>query len=70
MIHHGFKQGKRVLIILNTGEHIVSKFKGSSSNYIELEDKKIKWSDIRSSTIYKDRMPKQSSIQGIKNTQA
>jgi hypothetical protein len=41
MIHHGFKQGKKVLIILNTGEHIVGKFKGSSSNYIELEDRKI-----------------------------
>ncbi len=55
MIHHGFKQGKKVLIILNTGKHIISKFKSSSSKYIELEDGKIKWSDIRSSTIYKDR---------------
>ncbi len=58
MIHHGFKQGKRILIILNTGEHIVSKFKESTSTYIELEDMKIKWSDIRSSTIYKDRKAK------------
>lgn len=70
MIHHGFKQGKKVLIILNTGEHIVSKFKGSSSNYIELEDRKIKWSDIRSSTIYKDRKTKQFSAQAIEDTQA
>lgn len=43
MIHHGFKNGKRVLIILDTGEHIIGKFKESSSTYIELEDRKIKW---------------------------
>jgi len=55
VIHREFKQGKRVLVILNTGEHIVGKFKGSSSNYIELENEKIKWSDIRSSTIYKNK---------------
>lgn len=55
MIHHGFKKGKRVLVILDTGEHIVGKFKGSSSSGIELENRKIKWSSIRSSTIYKDR---------------
>ena len=48
MIHHGFKPGKKVLIILNKGEHIVSKFKSSSSNYIELECGKIKWKSIRS----------------------
>lgn len=59
MIHHGFKKGKRVLVILNTGEHVVGKFKGSSSSYIELDNVKIKWSNIRSSTIYKDRMAKQ-----------
>lgn len=59
MIHHGFKKGKRVLVILNTGEHIVGKFKGSSSSCIELENRKIKWSSIRSSTIYKDRMANQ-----------
>jgi hypothetical protein len=65
MIHHGFKQGKKVLVILNTGEHVVGKFRGSSSNYIELENKKIKWSDIRSSTIYKDRAVQQSTPQAV-----
>lgn len=44
MIHHGFKKSKRVLVILNIGEHIVGKFK---------------WNSIRSSTIYKDRMANQ-----------
>ncbi len=56
MIHHGFKQGKRVLIILHSGEHVVGKFKKSNSNYITLDVGKIRWSDIRSSTIYKDRV--------------
>ena len=55
MVHHGFKKGKRVLVILETGEKIVGKFKSSTSNYLELEKRTIKWSDIRSSTIYKDR---------------
>ena len=55
MVHHGFKKGKRVLLILNTGKHVVGKFKDSSSNYIELECRRVKWKDIRSSTIYKDR---------------
>lgn len=53
MIHHGFKKGKKVLIILNTGEHIVGKFKDSSSEYIELDGQKLKWRYIRSSTIFK-----------------
>ena len=55
MIHHGFKKGKKVLVILNTGKKIVGKFKDSSSNYISLEDRDIKRSDIRATTIYKDR---------------
>lgn len=66
MIHHGFKKGKRVLVILDTGEHIVGKFKESTSNYIELEDKKIKWSDVRSSTIYKDRALMKNHKSGVK----
>ena len=55
MLHHGFKKGKRVLVILHTGEKIVGKFKDSTSKYIELEKRTINWSDIRATTIYKDR---------------
>ncbi len=55
MVHHGFKKGKKVLVILHTGAKIIGKFKDSSSNYLELEDRTIKWSDIRATTIYKDR---------------
>ncbi len=65
MIHHGFKKGKKVLVILNTGKQIVSKFKSSSSNYIELEYGKISWKSMRSSTIYKDRKSKNLCIDSV-----
>jgi len=55
MLHHGFKKGKKVLVILNNGEKVVGKFKDSTSMYLGLENGNIKWSDIRSSTIFKDR---------------
>lgn len=41
MIHHGFKKGKKALIILKNGEKIIDKFKDSNSQYIELEKHKI-----------------------------
>jgi hypothetical protein len=55
MVHHGFKKGKRILVILNTGEKIVGKFKDSTSGYLVLEKRNIRWNEIRSSTIFKDR---------------
>lgn len=55
MIHHGFKKGKRVYVKLNSGVDIVDKFVDSSSQYLILENNKIKWSDIRCTTINKQR---------------
>lgn len=55
MIHHGFKRGKRVFVKLNTGVEIVDKFVDSTSQYLILENNKIKWSDIRCTTINKQR---------------
>jgi len=55
MVHHGFKKGKKVLVILSNGEQIVGRFKDSTSMYLILEERTIKWNDIRSSTIFKDR---------------
>ena len=43
MIHHGFKKGKRVYVKLNSGVDIVDKFVDSSSQYLILENNKIKW---------------------------
>lgn len=55
MVHHGFKKGKRVFVKLNSGVEIVDKFVDSSSQYLVLENNKIKWSDIRCTTINKNR---------------
>lgn len=55
MIHHGFKKGKRVYVVLKDGTDLVSKFVDSTSQYLILEDYKIKWSDIRCTTINKNR---------------
>ena len=55
MIHHGFKKGKRVFVILNNGVEIVDKFVDSTSQYLILQEHKIKWSEIRCTTINKRR---------------
>lgn len=41
MIHHGFKQGKRVLIIMKSGEKVIGKFLSSNANSIVLDSRKI-----------------------------
>lgn len=55
MIHHGFKKGKRVFIKLNNGNKIIDKFVDSTSQYLILENNKIKWSDIKCTTINKNK---------------
>lgn len=55
MIHHEFKKGKKVFVILRNGEKIIDKFKDSNSQYIELEKHKIFWKDIQATTINKNR---------------
>ena len=55
MIHHNFKKGKKVFIKLNNDDEIVDKFVDSTSQYIILENHKIKWNDIRCTTINKNK---------------
>lgn len=55
MVHHGFKKGKNIFIILRDNTEIIDKFIDSTSQYIILENHKIKWSDIRATTINKNR---------------
>ncbi len=62
MIHHGFKKGKRVLLILESGEKIIDKFVDSNSNYIVLENGKYNWKDIRATTINKNRLARKGVI--------
>lgn len=52
MVHHEFRKGQKVLVILRTGEQIVDKYIESKSNFLKLQNNNIKWEDIRSSTIY------------------
>lgn len=54
MVHHNFKKGQKVYVIYNDGRTLISKYKGTLANYLELEDAKISWKEIRSSTIYKN----------------
>lgn len=62
MIHHGSKKGKRVLLILESGEKIIDKFVDSNSNYIVLENGKYNWKDIRATTINKNRLARKGVI--------
>ena len=54
MVHHEFRKGQKVLVILRNGNQIVDKYIGEKGQYLILEKHKIKWKDIRSSTIYKN----------------
>lgn len=54
MVHHNFKKGQKVYCILNDGSVIVDKYKQTLGHYLVLENHKIKWENLRSSTIYKN----------------
>lgn len=62
MLHHGFKKGRRVLIILKSGEKIVDKFVDSNSNCIIMENGRYDWKDIRATTINKNRLARKGVI--------
>ena len=53
-VHHEFRKGQKVLVILRNSNQIIDKYIGEKSQYLILEKHKIKWKDIRSSTIYKN----------------
>mgnify|MGYP003290921710 CR=1 FL=1 len=55
MVHHNFRKGQKVLIILQNGQQIIDKYFGSKGRYLLLENYSIEWKDIRSSTIYKNK---------------
>lgn len=59
MIHHGFKQGKRVLVILKSGEKVIGKFVSSNSKCLVLDCGKYEWNSIRATTINKNRFNKE-----------
>lgn len=55
MVHHNFKKGTKVLVILQDGSQIIGKYHSSKGHYLILEEQQIAWSNIRSSTIYKQK---------------
>lgn len=55
MVHHNFKKGQKILVILKNGEQLVDKYYGETSKYLKLENNSIEWKNIRSSTIYKNK---------------
>lgn len=55
MIHHGFKKGKKVYVKLKNNDIIIDKFIDSTSQHLILENQKIRWSDIKCTSINKNR---------------
>lgn len=55
MVHHEFRKGQKVLVILKNGEQIVDKYKESKGQFLKLENNDIRWKNIRSSTIYNNK---------------
>lgn len=55
MVHHEFRKGQKVLVILKNGEQIVDKYKESKGQFLKLENNDIRWENIRSSTIYNNK---------------
>ena len=55
MIHHNFDKGKKILVITKDGQKHIGKYVDTKSNYLILDNEEIKFEDIRSLTIYKER---------------
>ena len=55
MVHHEFRKGQKILVILRDGSKIIDRYDGVTSSFLKLDSHSIKWKDIRSSTIYKNK---------------
>lgn len=53
MVHHNFKKGQKVYCILRNCSVVIDKYVKSTGHFLELENNKISWSELRSSTIYR-----------------
>lgn len=54
MVHHNFKKGQKVYCILRDGSVIIDRYKQTTAHYLILNNHRIKWKNLRSSTIYKN----------------
>lgn len=55
MVHHEFRKGQKVLVILRNGKQVIDKYSGATSKFLKLENNLVEWKNIRSSTIYKNK---------------
>lgn len=53
MIHYDFPKGVKLLVILKNGSNIVDKYVETKHNVLILEKNRIRYENIRSTTIYK-----------------
>lgn len=51
MIHHGFPQGKRIIVIMRNGDKIIGKFETHYSKGLVVEGRRLPYSQMRSATI-------------------
>jgi len=51
--HTSARQGKRVRIVLDSGEEIIGKFQESRERYVYVDDRKIEVKHIRSFGLYR-----------------
>ena len=54
MIHHGFRQGKRVIVMMRDGCKIIGKFDKNYSKGLIVDGQRLPYIDMRSATIYKN----------------
>lgn len=53
MIHYDFPKGVRLLVILKNGNKVIDKYVETKHDILILEKNRIKYENIRSTTIYK-----------------
>lgn len=53
MIHYDFPKGVKLLVILKNGSKVIDKYVETKHNILILEKNRIRYENIRSTTIYK-----------------
>lgn len=53
MIHHGFPQGKRIIVMMRDGTKIIGKFETHYSKGLIVDGQRLPYIKMRSATIYR-----------------
>lgn len=54
-LHHNFRLGQKVFIIMKDGAHFTDKYGGRTSLHLVLKQRVLRWKDIRSVTIWRGK---------------